>query len=441
MKKSILVRYVLATAVLLGLLVAVNGGLAIRQSDVDVDAIVQKLIAAKSVPGVGVAVVKDGNVVVAKGYGLADIDGGVAANESTVFQIASVTKQFTATGVMMLVETGKLKLEDTLGKYVRDVPQKWSGVTLRQLLNQVSGIPNYPPDKLINNKSYTKSELLAVVKDVPPRFEPGTQWEYSNTNYFLLGMVIEKASGKSYPDYMLERIFKPLGMTSTVINTSGLKIGNAAVGYSFGDGVWKKVLYVDPSQPFAAGAVVSTAADMAKWALAQGDARLLKKTSWDQIWASGKLPDGRETRYGFGWQLANIGETSYLNHGGGIPGFSSFIARFPNDNLTVVVLVNGESRVPQPLALNIAALYLPKVAAALTAQRAARNASPIEDTDGETTKFLRATFEKMLAGEVNPDVQKVIFPNNVNQLRGQLGSQGPIKSFDLMRVENTAEGK
>ena len=374
MKKVILVRSVLSQIALLGLTAAMCVGLALGQTAADVDALVQKAIDAKAVPAAGVAVVKDGKIVLTKGYGTADVEGGVMATENTAFQIASVTKQFTAVGVMMLVEKEKLSLDDALGKYLTDVPAKGRGLTVRSLLNHVSGIPNYTEGgKLIPGKNYSKTEILDIVKDMPPAFEPGTKWQYSNTNYFLLGMIIEKVSGKSYPDYMQKQVFKPLGMTSTVINTSGLKITNAALGHKLDGGVWKTEKQDDPSQPFAAGAVVSTPKDMAKWAIAQGDTKLLKKSSWDEIWAPGKVGDGKPTSYGFGWQLGNVGETSYLNHGGGIAGFNSFIARFPNENVSVVVLVNSNSRVQQPLALDIAALYMPKLAATLAAQKAAKN--------------------------------------------------------------------
>ena len=418
-------------------------GVASAQTTGDVDAVVQKLIDTK-VPAAGVAVVRDGKVVLAKGYGAADIENRTPANENTAFQIASVTKQFTAVAVMMLVEDGKLKLDDTLGKYVTDVPAKWSGVTIRQLLNQVSGIPNYTAvGKLVSDKVYTQAEILALVKDVAPRFEPGTKWEYSNTNYFLLGMIIEKVSGKSYPDFMRERIFKPLGMTSTVINTSGLKIRNTALGYERSGATWQRSRTDDPSQPWAAGAIVSTAADMAKWAIAVGEGKLLKKASWDEALTSGKFADGNPANYGFGWQIRKFGETSYLSHGGGIAGFNSFIARFPAENLTVVVLANTIGPA-QELAFEIAGVYLPKVAAELAKQQAAKNVPAIADADPETTKFLRGVFEGMVRGEGDPahyneEMKKFLFPDNVKQLKGPLGGQGPIKAFELLSNE-TADG-
>ena len=411
------------------------------QTEASIDSMVQKWIDAKMIPGAGVAVVRNGKIILAKGYGAANAEAGTKANKNTAFQIASITKQFTAAGIMLLVEDGKVKLDDGLGKYVPDVPEHWRGVTVRQLLNQVSGIQNYAASrKIVADKNYTQAEILGFVRDIKPLFEPGTKWHYSNTNYFLLGMIIEKVSGKSYPDFMRERIFKPLGMNLTTVNTSGLKIENAALGYKLADGNWQKAALGDPSQSFSAGAIVSTAADMAKWAFALSEDKLLKKSSWDQAWLPAKLSDGKSTVYGFGWEISKIYGTNYIGHGGKISGFSSYIARFPDDNLSVVVLVNNDDARKEPLAFDIAGLYLPKVGAALAAERATKNADSIEDTDPATTKFLRETFEKMITGDVDqnifsPEMQKALFPDEIKTLKLILGSQGQIKAFDLIKSE------
>jgi CubicO group peptidase (beta-lactamase class C family) len=443
-KMKVVAKSLFAKLLFLALVSVSAGVLASGQTVADVDAVVQKAIDAKNIPGAGVAIVRGGKVVLTKGYGSADLESGTLANEKTAFQIASVTKQFTAAGIMLLVEDGKLKLDDTLGKYVSDVPPKWSTVTIRQLLNQISGIPNYTAGgKLLSDKVYTKAEIIGLVKDVPMSFEPRTKWEYSNTNYFLLGMVIEKVSGKSYPDFMRDRVFKPLGMESTVINTSGLKIKNAGVGYNFSGGNWQKT-GADPSQPFAAGAIVSTAEDMAKWAIAVGQGKLLSKASWDEILMSGKLADGKQTNYGFGWNIGKMGEVEYIAHSGGIQGFGAYHVRFPADDLSVVVLTNTAGTSTK-IANDIAALYLPKVAAALAAQAAAqkaeRNAAAIADADPETTTILRGVFEGMLRGEGDPalfsaEFQKIMFPERIKQLKGPLGNEGGLKAFELLSVEN-----
>lgn len=417
------------------------------QTMADVDNVVQKVIDSKAIPGAGVAVVRDGKVLFTKGYGVADADAGTPVTVNTGFQIASVTKQFTAAGILLLAEKDKLKLDDPVGNYVSNLPAKWNVVTIRQLLNQVSGLPNYTAGgKLVNTKAYTHDEIIDLVRETPMSFEPGTRWEYSNTNYFLLGMVIEKVSGKSYPDFMRDRIFKPLGMDSTLVNTSGLVIKSAAIGYAPDKGKWRKVSD-DPSQPYAAGAIVSTPVDMAKWTLAVTQGKLLKKTSWDEALASGKTSDGKPTNYGFGWSLGKLGDVPYIAHSGGIAGFGAYHVRFPADNLSVVVMTNAGGPSAQ-IANDIAGLYLPNVASALAAEakarEAARNVAAIEDKDPENTKFLRGVFEGMLRGEGDPalfsaDFQKVLFPDRITQLKGPLGSQGPIKSFELL-TDETADG-
>jgi hypothetical protein len=220
------------------------------------------------------------------------------------------------------------------------------------------------------------------------------------------------------------------------------------MGYDLKGDKWERARLDDPSQPFAAGAIASTPVDMAKWAIAVSDGKLLKKTSWDDAFASGKLADGKPTNYGFGWEIGKVGETAYLAHSGGISGFGSYHVRFPSENLSVVVLTNTAGRAT-PLALDIAGVYLPKVAAVIAAQKAAqeaaRNAAPIADTEPETTKFLRGVFEGMLKGEGEPsnfsaEFQKFLFPDRIKQLQGPFGGQ-VLKSFDLMAAETPDGGK
>jgi D-alanyl-D-alanine carboxypeptidase len=432
---------------LLTMIIAVGAS---AQTMADVDAVVQKAIDAKTIPGAGVAIVRNGKIVFTKGYGLADVDTGTPVTENTAFQIASVTKQFTATGILLLVEQGKLGLDDAVGKYVSGLPAKWNGVTIRQLLNQVSGIPNYNAgERLDPNKVYKKTEIIDLMRDVAMTSEPGTRWEYSNTNYFLLGMVIEKVAGKPYAEFMRERVFKPLAMDSTIVNAKGVAVKNAAAGYSPAQGKWQRTEIGDPGLPYAAGAIVSTPADMAKWAVAVIEGRLLKKASWDAAFASGKTADGKPTNYGFGWYTAKFGDVDYVYHSGGIAGFGAYHSRFPADSFSVVVMTNTSGTSTQ-IANDIAGLYLPKVAAAIAAEakarEAARNAQAIDDTDPETTKFLRGVFEGMLRGEGDPalfdaEMQKFLFPDRIKQLKGPLGSQGPIKNFELLSAENTSGTK
>lgn len=190
----------------------------------DLDAYVRSQMTARHIPGLSLAVVRRGKIVKATGYGVADIEHAVTATSSTVYELASMTKQFTAMAVMMLVREGKISLDDPIARYVPQVPGAWHGVTIRRLLNHTSGIPNHTDLPVILNdesKDYTPSEMLAIIPGLPVKFNPGEKWEYNDSGYFLLGLAVEKASGVPYEQFVRERIFRPLGMASTRGNVRG----------------------------------------------------------------------------------------------------------------------------------------------------------------------------------------------------------------------------
>ena len=226
------------------------------EATADVDAYVQRLMTKRHIPGVSIAVVKDGEVVLAKGYGLANVELGVPATENTVYQLASVTKTFTATAVMMLVQDGKLTLDDKITERLADLPKAWEKVTVRHLLSHTSGIKSYTSLRDFGKtvrKDYAPRDLLELVSKEPLEFSPGDKWNYSNTNYFLLGMLIEKESGRKYGEFMAERIFKPLGMTNTRANDLHAIIPGRAQGYTWDGKALRIGEYHSPTQPFAAG--------------------------------------------------------------------------------------------------------------------------------------------------------------------------------------------
>ena len=198
----------------------VQGPVAVSSTS-GIDDYIQGLMQKRHIPGVSIAVVRDGKVILAKGYGVANVELSVPATERTVYQLASVTKMFTATAIMMLVAEGKLKLDDRITERLSDLPAAWRDVTVRHLLNHTSGIKSYTSVKdfhKTSRKDYDRRELLALVTKVPLEFAPGEKWSYCNTGYFLLGMLIEKVSGKEYGEFLDERIFQPLGMTQTRVN-------------------------------------------------------------------------------------------------------------------------------------------------------------------------------------------------------------------------------
>jgi CubicO group peptidase (beta-lactamase class C family) len=280
-----------------------------------------------------------------------------------MFQLASVTKQFTAAAILMLAEDGKLNLSDPIAKILPDTPPAWKDVTVENLLNHTSGIKSYtslPSFQMTLRKDYTKKELIDLVRNLPLEFKPGEKFAYNNTGYFLLGMIIEKASGKSYGDFLAERIFKPLGMTSTRVNDLAAIIPNRATGYS--RAAWfiglRNGEYVSPTQPFAAGALISSVNDMIKWDAALNTDRLLKQSVRDRMWTKAKLNNGKSTTYGFGWALGERDGRRVVLHGGGINGFSTSIIRHLDDHLTVVVLTNFEGGAAESLRMLLVKHYL-----------------------------------------------------------------------------------
>ena len=211
-----------------------------------VDEVVRYEMEKRQTPGVAVAVVKDGRVVLAKGYGLANVELQVPVKTETVFQIASVTKQFTAAAIMMLVESGKLTLDDKVGKYITNAPASWSGITIRHLLTHTSGLTDYP-DGFDYRHDYTEDELIKAIESVPLAFQPGEKWEYSNAGYVTLGVVVRKVTGKFWGDFLQENIFKPLGMTTARVISEASIIPNRSSGYFIYDGRLINQQWVSPT--------------------------------------------------------------------------------------------------------------------------------------------------------------------------------------------------
>lgn len=336
----------------------------------EVDSYIEVQMRNLHIPGLSLAVVRDGRIVKAKGYGLANIEANSAATPKTVYELGSIGKQFTAAAVMMLVEEGKLSLDDTLTKYFPDAPRAWNRVTVRHLLTHTSGIQNHvavPGYLKIFKTDITfettpaREELLREFYKLPMEFEPGETWAYDNTGYYLLGSIIEKASGKSYYQFLEERVFKPLGMNATT-NTDPLPVvSNRAAGYE-----WVKDKYENrhpllPAIAFSAGTIISTVEDMAKWDVALHTEKLLKRSSLEQMWTPARTKDGTLASfdYGFGWFVDSYHGHRYVQHIGGTPGFSTAIYRFLDDKLTVIILSNHSDRLLDQLAWGVAGNYVP----------------------------------------------------------------------------------
>jgi CubicO group peptidase (beta-lactamase class C family) len=336
---------------------------------------------------------------------------------------------------MMLVEAGKLSLDDKLTRVLDDLPAAWEMVTIRQLLNHTSGIPDFAKKLDFHvdmRKDFTERQIIALVANDPLDFRPGERMSYSNTGYFLLGMVIEKTSGRPYGDFLRERIFQPLGMAATRFNNLRAVIPNRARGYGLEDAMLYNAEYVSPSIPFAAGGLVSSAADMTRWALAQGSQKLLKAASWEAMWTPGGLNDGKTTAYGFGWYVRSKWSRKRVEHLGGIQGFNGGIVKFIDGDLTVIVLFNSEYAHAERFLWGIYGIYLPDTMF--------KPPTPITDDDEATTQFLREVTTALAQGTGDPSwftsaVQQFYFPNRIKARKLMLGVFGPLTSFQLIGSE------
>ena len=315
----------------------------------------------QQIPGVALAVVRDGKIVLARGYGLANVEHQVPVKPETVFQSGSTGKQFTATAVMILVEEGKLSLEDSITKYIPNAPELWHNITIRHLLTHTSGMTDYPPD-FDMRREYTEDDLLERIKTIPLAFQPGEKWSYSNLAYVTLGILIHKVSGKFYGDFLQERVFKLLDMSTARIISEADIVPNRAAGYRVANGQLKNQNWVSPSlNTTADGALYFTVYDMAKWDAALYTEKLLKRSSLEQMWTPVKLNSGTTSPYGFGWALGNVRGHRVIEHGGSWQGFKAQISRYVDDKLTIILFANQARANQTKLAHDIAAIINPEL--------------------------------------------------------------------------------
>jgi CubicO group peptidase (beta-lactamase class C family) len=327
-----------------------------------VDAFVAAEMQKQRIPGLSLAVVKDGQIVIAKGYGFANVELQARVKPETVFQSGSVGKQFTATAVMMLVEEGKIGLDDPVRKYLTNAPESWKNITVRNLLTHTAGTTDYPDD-FDFRRDYTEDALLARVEALPLAFQPGERWSYSNLGYLTLGVLIHKVTGKFYGDFLHERIFEPLGMTTARIISEADIVPNRAAGYRLVKGELKNQEWVAPTvNTTADGSLYLSVFDMAKWDAALYTEKLLKRSSLAEMWTPVTLKDGKTVPYGFGWDVEAVRGHRIVEHGGAWQGFKSYIARYPDDRLTVVVFANLAEANPGKIAHGVAAIYNPELA-------------------------------------------------------------------------------
>jgi len=310
-----------------------------------VDSVANAAVAEHRTAGVSVAVVKNGRTVLAKGYGFADLENDVPATAETVYRIGSVTKQFTSAAIMRLVEQGKVSLDDTLQKFLPNFPTQGNRVTVRHLLNHTSGIKSYtslgPKWQRVMRLDLATDSLVAMFANEPFDFKPGDKWLYDNSGYFLLGMIIEKVSGKPYGQYLKDELFTPLGLRSTIYCDQAPLIKHRAQGYSVRpDSTFINAEPLSMTQPYAAGSLCSTVTDLAAWTLALASGKVVSPASYKLMTTPGTLNDGKPLTYGFGLGVGAVGGHRQVSHNGGINGFISELHHYPDDSLITVVLTN-----------------------------------------------------------------------------------------------------
>jgi CubicO group peptidase (beta-lactamase class C family) len=315
----------------------------------------------RHIPGLALLVSRDGKIVRAQGYGFSNLELQVPVKPETIFQSGSMGKQFTATAVMMLVEQGKIGLDDPLSRYFTDAPSWWNQVTVRNLLSHTAGFGDYP-DKFDFRRDYTESDLLKIVEAIPLAYPPDTKYAYSNLGFLTLGILIHRVSGEFYGDFLREHVFRPLDMNTTRIISEADIIPNRAAGYRQVDGQWKNQEWVSPTlNTTADGALYFSILDLAKWDAALYTDKLLKPSSLQQMWTVAKLKNGQPNpgNYGFGWFIDTVNGHRVIEHEGQWQGFNTNISRYVDDKLTVVILTNIDHCGPDEITHGVAALYMP----------------------------------------------------------------------------------
>jgi CubicO group peptidase (beta-lactamase class C family) len=303
-----------------------------------------------SQPGATVIVSQRGVILFRKAYGLANTETKVPLRPELALRTGSITKQFTAAAIMMLAEQGKLSLADELGSHLPNYPEHGRHITIENLLTHTSGIRNYtelPQFGSLLAKDVSVDDAIAFFKGAPIQFQPGQGFSYSNTNYFLLGAIIEKVSGISYQAFMQQQIFQPLQMHSTEIESAASPVATA-IGYTQGRNGINKVPYYSMSWPFAAGAMRTSVDDLVRWDNAIRIGALLRRESWERMAKDFTLSDGSHTGYGYGWFIRKLRGNDALEHGGDIGGFSADTWRFPKEQMFIAVLANSDSHEPAP---------------------------------------------------------------------------------------------
>ena len=415
----------LATQIAFFLVAATS--LAVEADEVD-DYVAAQML-RKHIPGLSLAVVKDGKLLKARGYGLANVETNTPATPETVYKIGSISKPFLAAGVMLLVQDEKLGLDDRISKHLGGTPDSWKGITIRHLLSHTSGLvkdsPGFEPFAMRPD-----AEVVRLAYPEPLLFAPGDKWSYSNLGYFVLAEVIRKVSGQSWSGFVAARVFAPARMTATRTTTTTEIVPNRADGYDWSKGRLVKAedwVAVRPS-----GAFLSTVLDLANWDAALYSDAVLSSAVREKMWTPIRLNDGSTHPNGLGWDLEPWQGHKRVHHQGSLPGFLADFERFVDDKLTVVVMINSTSLDPTKIAHGVAGFYSPALAPPVL--------KPIADNDPGVTSKAKAA----IAGFSGGDLDRSLFTAKLQTWLdngGRAGMSTAFRSPGLIQAVELVEQK
>jgi CubicO group peptidase (beta-lactamase class C family) len=366
-----------------------------------VEAFIRAEMQREHIPGVALGIFVSGEPLLARGYGYANVELRVPVTPSTIFQTASVGKQFTAVAVMLLVQDGKLALDDSITRYFPDAPASWKPISIRHLLTHTSGLPDYGnglghggTEPFDSRRDYTEEDLTKAFYGLPLLFEPGTRWQYSNSGYALLGFLVHRVSGRFYGDVLKERVFTPLGMKTARIISEEDIVANRAAGYRLVDDQLKNQEWYSPSvNTTADGSLYLTLLDYLAWDRGLRSQAILTSKSWAQIYAPVVLKSGKTYPYGFGWCIDESKHRPWYHHSGDSQGFATYISRYLADDLTIVALTNRADADTARIIDGVAAVLDPTLAKIQPSRS-------ISDIDPAVTERVRALLKAAAAGTV-----------------------------------------
>jgi CubicO group peptidase (beta-lactamase class C family) len=378
---------------------------------------VQAELARQHIPGASVGILRGDSVVLARGFGFANLELQVPASDSTVYQSGSLGKQFTAAGVMTLVRQGRLSLDDHIVRWLPEGKGVWDSITVRHLLTHTSGITEYTDSTFNYRKDYTEDQLVRFAAARPLDFAPGTRWSYSNTGYLLLGVLVHRVTGRFYGDVLHDLLFAPIGMRTTRIISEADLVPNRAAGYQLVKGRIQNQEWVAPSlNTTADGSLYFTVNDLLQWAKALNHGPVPEREVLAAAWSPVRLNDGGLFPYGFGWDLTGQRRHARIGHTGSWQGFQTALYRYPEFNLTVIVLANLAQARPGAMTQAIAGILEPELqpphmlSAPLPGSRPKRSTADLLQAIGSSNDSALVTpaLHRFLTGTSRRDLAQIL---------------------------------